>query len=246
VQTARVVVLAAGTIATTAIAMRSMQGFTRTRLFDLPTAAFVLWLPRFFGAARTPGPGFAQLAFRLIGDKEGDICGFTFSTHGLPVAEFIRFAPLGRASARRFFRGFFASTIVANCFFPGALSAIDVELKGDGTLQIAGGVRDELAGIMARTERRLRAAFRSLGAVLVPRTFTPGVIGGAAHYAGTMPMRRDPRPGETDANGEVAGLAGVFVADGAALPELPAKSHTLTIMACADRLGNWLARRLAA
>ncbi|WP_354191740.1 GMC oxidoreductase [Bosea sp. OAE506] len=52
----------------------------------------------------------------------------------------------------------------------------------------------------------------------------------------------NPRDGETTPYGELAGLAGVFVADAAAFPELSAKPHTLTMMAIADRLGRHLAQ----
>ncbi len=54
-------------------------------------------------------------------------------------------------------------------------------------------------------------------------------------------MREKPVLGETSSSGEVKGLEGVYIVDGACLPSLPAKSHTLTIMANADRIGRRLA-----
>jgi choline dehydrogenase-like flavoprotein len=42
----------------------------------------------------------------------------------------------------------------------------------------------------------------------------------------------------------VNGAPGLFVVDGAALPALPARHCTLTIMANADRIGRALAARL--
>jgi choline dehydrogenase-like flavoprotein len=56
-------------------------------------------------------------------------------------------------------------------------------------------------------------------------------------------MKACPEPGQTDAFGEVAGMPGVFAVDGASLPSLPAKSHTLTIMANADRIASHVATR---
>jgi choline dehydrogenase-like flavoprotein len=91
----------------------------------------------------------------------------------------------------------------------------------------------------------LRAAFRRAGAILLPGTFKPGQTGGVAHYAGTIPMRASPTLGETSADAEIHGLSGVHIADAAAFSSLPAKSHTLALMACADRVGRLLARRLA-
>jgi len=69
-----------------------------------------------------------------------------------------------------------------------------------------------------------------------------GQLGSDIHYAGTLPMRKDPRIGETNAVGELAGQPGLFVADAATFPELSAKPHTLTMMAMADRLGRHLAQ----
>jgi len=64
------------------------------------------------------------------------------------------------------------------------------------------------------------------------------------HYAGTVPMRADPEGHQATHEGEVRGLPGVFVVDGSALPSLPAKAHTLTIMANADRIAGIIDRRL--
>lgn len=54
-------------------------------------------------------------------------------------------------------------------------------------------------------------------------------------------MRERPSIGETSTQGEVKGLNGVYVVDGACLPTLSEKPHTLTIMANADRIGGLLA-----
>jgi choline dehydrogenase-like flavoprotein len=73
---------------------------------------------------------------------------------------------------------------------------------------------------------------------MLPRSFSRGVTGADVHYAGTLPMHVAPGPGETSVNGEVAGMPGVFVVDGAALPTLPTKSHTLALMANAHRIAT--------
>lgn len=243
---ARRVVMAAGTLATTAIVMRSLPGFTRTRFLDLPMAAFVLWLPSFLGAVRVPAPGVAQLAFSLDGGSAGSLCGFTFSTHGLPVAEFVRHAPLGRHNAVRLFRALLSSTIVANCFFPAELSDNRMELAADGSVRLICGAKDAWQAEIDSARRRLRAAFRRSGAILLPTTFKPGQAGGVAHYAGAIPMREQPTIGEATPEAEVQGLSGVYLADASSFPSLPAKSHTLALMACADRVGRRLAQRLGA
>jgi choline dehydrogenase-like flavoprotein len=240
----RSIVMAAGTLATTSIVMRSLPGFTETRLLALPMAAFVLWLPAFLGTARTPASGLAQLAFALDAPS-GTICGFTFSTHALPVAEFVHHAPLARRHSLRLFRALLSSMIVANCFFPGRLSENRMRLAPDGSVHVIGGTMSSLAREIAWVRSRLRAAFLRAGAVLLPTTFKPGQNGADAHYAGSIPMSRRPGIGESTAEAEVQGLPGVYVADASAFPSLPAKSHTLALMACADRVGRMLSRRLS-
>lgn len=59
-------------------------------------------------------------------------------------------------------------------------------------------------------------------------------------------MHANPVVGQTDRYGELAGVSGIHVVDGASLSALPAKSHTLTIMANADRIAKHLAIRLMA
>ena len=193
---------------------------------------------------RAQGSGLAQLAFRLDGAEGGAICGFTFSTHALPVAEFVRQTPLARRHSLQICRTLLSSTIVANCFFPASLSDNRVRLEANGSIRVVGGSKAALPGVIRWTESRLRASFLRTSALLLPATFTPGRPGGDAHYAGSVPMRESPGIGESNPDAEVHGLPGVYIADAAAFPSLPAKSHTLAVMACADRLGRTLSRRL--
>jgi choline dehydrogenase-like flavoprotein len=244
IRRARTVVLAAGTLATTRIAMRSLPDHRHAPLLGSPSAAFALWLPKFLGDARVEGPGFAQLGFALDGDDASAICGFVFSTHALPVAEFVRHAPLARRNAISLFSTLLSSTVVANCFFPGALSRNSVTLEADGRLRVTGGSAAGFEEAANAARKRLRACFLRLHAFMLPGSFRPGEIGAEAHYAGSLPMRRNPKPGETNANGEIAGLPGIFVADASAFSSLPSKSHTFAMMACADRLGRGLVARL--
>jgi choline dehydrogenase-like flavoprotein len=59
----------------------------------------------------------------------------------------------------------------------------------------------------------------------------------SSHYAGTVPQSDDDRiPLTTDARGKVRRMQRTWVADAAVFPCLPAKPHTLTIMANARRI----------
>lgn len=237
---ARRVVLAAGAIGSARLALGLHGGPARVPLLSSPTAAFALLLPALLGRPPRQGSELGQHLFAL-GEGEAMACGVLFPTTGLPLAEFVARAPLSRALGIRAMRWLLPATVVGNAFFHSRYSAHSMAMDAQGRVVIQGGFAPDFAGHLAATARRLRPAFRRLGGIALPGSFAPGAPGSDLHYAGTLPMRAAPGPLECDAQGALAGAPGIFVADGAALPGLPGKSHTLTIMAWADRLGRHLA-----
>lgn len=242
--TAKRVVLAAGTLASTRLALLALKLHTPIRLQSCPIAAFLLWLPRMLGVPRTNSFGLGQLSFALELTDDISAFGSTFSTVGIPMVEFVRYLPLRKRYGIDLLRHLLSSCLVGNMFLPGHLSTTKAALNSDGELIINGGYSERVPGLMADAARRLRKSYWRLGAFLLPMSFTIGRPGGDIHYSGTLPMRLKPVLGETNAQGELAGLAGVHVVDGACLPMLSEKSHTLTIMANADRIGRVLAMQM--
>lgn len=242
--TAKKIILAAGTLATTRLALAAINFDKPVTLQSCPTAAFVLWLPAMLGNRRVPAFGLGQLSFAL--SKHDCDLGFgsLFNTTGIPVAEFARYMPLGKRYGIDVLRAILSSCAVGNLFLAGRLSASTLFLGADGALRVEGHYRAEVAKLMDFSERRLRKVFWKLGAVLLPKSFTVGKPGGDIHYACSLPMRMNPVLGETNALGGLAGMDHVHVVDGACLSSLPEKSHTLTIMANADRIGRKLAMEL--
>jgi choline dehydrogenase-like flavoprotein len=239
------VVLAAGTLATTALVLRALRQPRRVRLLSGPTAAFLLWQPALLGQARADGFGLGQLSFTVDLPEGGRAFGSTFATTGLPLAEFARHLPLARRGGMQLLRHLLSSCLVGNVFLPGHLSQAEARLDDDGELVVSGGHAEAVAPLLAHTRSVLARSWRRMGAWLLPGSFTAGRPGSDIHYAGTLPMARDPAPGQTSADGAVQGLPGLYVVDGACLPALPEKSHTLTLMANADRIGRKLARSRA-
>lgn len=242
--TAKKVVLAAGTLASTRLALLALKLDTPVRLQSCPTAAFLLWLPRMLGVPRASSFGLGQLSFTLKLTDEISAFGSTFSTAGIPVAEFVRHLPLGKRYGVDLLRHLLSSCLVGNMFLPGHLSTTKASLNIDGELIINGGYCERVPGLMSEAAIRLRKSYWRLGALLLPMSFTIGRPGGDIHYSSTLPMRLKPGRGETNPEGELAGLAGIHVVDGACLPTLSEKSHTLTMMANADRIGRALAMKM--
>lgn len=242
--TASRVVLAAGTLATTRIVLNTLNHRQAVPLLSCPTAAFLLWLPRQLGAPRMPGFGLGQLSFTMALDDGITAFGSTFATTGIPISEFVRHVPLKRRYGIDLLRGLLSSCVVGNIFLPGHLTAAKASLHDDGSLNVSGAYEAAVKPLMAEANRKIRKACWYLGAMLLPGSFTIGRPGGDIHYAGTLPMQRSPELRQTSQLGEVAGLEGVYVVDGACLPVLPEKSHTLTIMANADRIGQALGKKI--
>lgn len=231
------VILAAGTLASTKLAAKALAITSPIAFLSSPTAAFLLWLPRLFGRPVTSGFGLGQLSFTLA-DKDISAFGSTFATSGIPLSEFASHLPLRRANSLAILNVLLSSCAVGNVFLPGHLTSAKMQLDANGELRVWGAFNEKVPEIMQEISSALRKHFLSLGGLILPGSFTLGRPGGDIHYAGSFPMRTLPSLGETSALGEVAGLANVFMVDGAVLPVLPEKSHTLTIMANADRIGR--------
>lgn len=235
------VLLAAGTLATTRLALSALAELPRSvRLLSNPMAAFLLWIPEKLGAPRERSIGLAQLSFRLVENTAGQGFGNLFSTLGIPVNEFLKYLPVTRRAGLPLLHGLLSSCVVGNLFLPGDLSAHTVILDADGFLCIKGGSIPQLDKVLCEAHLALKLAFRRMGSWMLPGSFVVGPSGADLHYVGTLPISANPSAYQCRLSGEMAGLPGVFVIDGAALPVLPSKPHTLTIMANADRIARFL------
>ena len=195
--TARRVVLAAGTLASTRLALAALRLTAPRPLLSCPTAAFLLWQPGLLGQPRTDGFGLGQLSFAL--SLRDGITGFgsTFAATGIPVAELLRRVPLRQRYAIDLLEKLLSSCLLGNVFLPGQLSTSTAVLDHRGDLLVKGGYSDETAPLMKSAAGLLRRSFGKIGALVVPMSFTAGPPGGDIHYAGTLPMDPDPGAAET-------------------------------------------------
>lgn len=239
---ARCVLLGAGTLASTRLALAALEAPPPSvRLLSNPMAAFLLLCPGALGRVRGRSFGLAQLSFLLQGAYDGEPAfGNLFSTAGLPISEFLPHLPITRRAGLPLLRALLPAAIVGNVFLPGSLSAHTAALDRDNNLHIAAGADPMLGRVLQEVRSRLQTDLRRLGGWMLPGSFVAGAPGADLHYAGTLPMRERPLAHECHATGEIAGLPGVYAIDGASLALLPAKPHTLTIMANADRIASGL------
>lgn len=241
--TAKKVLVAAGTLATTKIIFSSLKFTDRVNILSCPTAAFMVWLPRFFAKPFQNSFGLGQLSFSLSLNAEVSGFGSTFSPVGIPVTEFARYLPAGRRFSVDILSSLLSSCIVGNLFLPGKFSNGSV-VWSNQNLIVNGGDYSKSIDYLNESKIKLQKMYRYLGGFILPRSFNYGPHGSDVHYCGTLPMKKNPGIGQTNQYGEVIGMRGVSVIDGASLPFLSEKSHTLTIMANADRIGRNVAKEL--
>ena len=111
-------------------------------------------------------------------------------------------------------------------------------------LEIAYRQSGEEERMQVEDERAVVRCFRRLGCLPL-KTIRPG-HGASLHYAGTFPML----PGSDDSltcdgDGRLRATRAVYLADGSVFPWIPPKGLTFNLMAHADRVGKRLAKRLA-
>jgi len=242
--TTKRLVLAAGTLATTRLAMQALNIRHSLSMQACPTAAFMLWRPASLGKPHQNSFGLGQLSYTVKLSDQVRVFGSLFSTSGIPTSEFARFIPLKKPVGLAVLRSLLSSCMIGNLFLPGKFSKAHLTLSADDSLHVTGTYLTEVPILMNQAQKKLQATFRKLGAIILPSSFTLGRPGADIHYASSLPMRHTPTLGETYPTGELHGLPHVFVADGASLSSLSEKSHTLTIMANADRIGRGLTVQL--
>ena len=246
------VILAAGTLASTALVFHRLGHLgVPARLLNNPVAAMAFAVPRMFGAA-LPKETFslAQLLYEVPLSDGDRAVGALYSADGLPLDVFAGRLPFTRPAALRFGRLLAPALVLTTCYLPSRYSHNTITITA-GNDKPAIDIRGETTGLardaLLLAKRRLTAGMRRLGALSLPGGFAIAVPGTDAHCAGTIPMLHDGNSHvgpACNSECEVRGVTGLFVVDGAALPSLPARHCTLTIMANADRVGRRLAARI--
>ena len=244
---APIIVLAAGTIATTSLVARKIGYLGRPiRLLSNPAAAIAFIVPKLIGSA-LPDQGFSlgQLTYEMP-TSTSSCFGVIYGADTLPLDIFASRIPLSRPTALRLSRALAPSLLLATCYVPGKFSENRLyvsELGETPNVLIEGKQTASAEREMISAGRSLSSKLRRRGAFALPRSLTISAPGTDGHYAGTLPMGGK---GDlaTSSYGELNASKGIYIADGASLSSLPAKHCTLTIMANADRIGRHLISKI--
>ena len=247
---ARRVLLAAGTIASTSLAVRrlGLQN-RRIKLLSNPVGGSALLVPSLIGR-ELPERSFAlgQLSFRLaLGTAQGvaaDMFGVLYGADALPLGPIADRLPFTRATSLRLARALAPALVLASGYLPGHFSDNQMAVEGgaeSGRVVIDGTRTPEADALLRQGFTQLSRFARRRGAWMLPGATTLLPPGADAHLAGTFPMGGAGDLATSDF-GEVRACEGLYIVDGASLPSLSAVHPTLTIMANADRIGRHVAR----
>jgi choline dehydrogenase-like flavoprotein len=246
---APIVILAAGTLATTSLALRRI-GLTGVpvRLENNPVGGMAFVVPHLVGRALPSGGfGLGQLFYTLDVGPGVEAAGVFYGADTLPLAPVADRLPFTRPYALRAARALAPALVLATTYLPGRFSNNQITVEDDGAagrIRITGAQSAEADRLLARSFAELARLARRCGMRAIPGSRQRLIPGADAHPTGTLPMGGT-GPARTDGRGELDGAPGVYVADGAALPLLSGRHPTMTIMANADRIGRALADQFA-
>ena len=244
------VILACGAFGSARLVLDALEWHGSISFQSSPMATFGLLLPRWRWAALEDERATSQTQLNFRVDDAGlagrYAFGYLFQSDGLPAGDLIRTMPFSWPQSRKLARLMQPAVFIGACWLNGGYSRHELGIRAsDGTVQLRGGHSPATAQDVGRVMRRLGSAMLRYGVFLIPGSVQLAPPGEDLHYGGTVPMRSSPRAHQADATGEVRGLPDVYVVDGAALTSIPAKPHTFTIMANADRIAHILAARLS-
>ncbi len=126
-------------------------------------------------------------------------------------------------------------------YFTGLLTLVNDENTGTAWVDDTGGDRfsvDFNASERERIDRSLSFAREVLEAAGARRVFHTGVL--STHVQGSCRMGSDPKRSVVGAHGECHDVRRLFVGDGSVLPRTLSVNPSLTIMALASRLADYL------
>ena len=116
------------------------------------------------------------------------------------------------------------------------------EAGGPDRLEIRYRPSEEETRAQRADERVVIGFFRRLGCWPL-RTIRPG-HGASLHYAGTFPITGGDAPLTCERDGRLRATRAVYLADGSVFPWIPPKGLTFNLMANANRVGTLLGERL--
>ncbi len=185
-----------------------------------------------------------QLVIRdeVMRDGFEQSCAQLYSYRSLLLFRLLSSVPLASPNALRILAALAPSLVIADIRFPGFPSeknTLSIEQTNHpfGLTSIRMAVPNTERSLRQKCLTRQHRAMRKIGLLPVKTLLLPEAS--TSHYAGTIACNATGVL-RTDSNGKLGDARNIFVADSAVFRALPAKPHTLTLMANANRIGTQL------
>jgi choline dehydrogenase-like flavoprotein len=243
--TCKRLVLAAGTINSAKIVLNSKKDFkTRLPLIDNPLIQVPLIFPTFIGS-KLETDAFGLTNLNIIFDFKkhnlrlhGSIVELTSPARAVFYEKF----PLSSKDNLLLMKLISSSFLVLLLYFPSSKENSGcITLKPDGKLEAYSPPYKVNKSIIKKIIR----SFISMGILTNHRLIRYSSPGYAVHYAGTMPMVKNPAQDyQCNKWGEVHKERGVYVVDGSLFSYLPAKNISFTLMANSMRIADNISKKI--
>ena len=235
--------LAAGVINTAKIVLQSYGDFaTRLPLLENPAIQIPFVLPGAIGRALdTTAFGLVQLNLVWESDTYEAVCQGSLMEITSPLrAEFFASLPYAARGNLALVRHLLPAMLVMQVYRPDTGERPSwLSLQANGRLRIDG----QRTTFDLKKARPLVRFMRALGAWTAPSLVVQVPTGHAIHYAGSLPMTRNPGPYQCSVDGRLHPTRRVYVADSATFSKLPAKNMSFGMMANAMRVAACAVRR---
>lgn len=238
------VFLASGTVATTAILLRSIDAYD-SEITMLDSQYFLQPSATLSGTPSVTRENLHTLAQAFIELMDKDVSPFTvhfqvYTYNELYAQAIVATAgPLHPAipkdlllSRLLLLQGYLHSdeSSTMTC-------VLEKSSPGD-TLKIRVNPNPSTAAVMRKARKKLFSASRVSGLVPLLPLLRPGQPGRGFHSGGTFPMQNRPSGFASDSLGRPCGLRRIHAVDSTVFPSIPATTITLTAMANAHRIGT--------
>lgn len=234
----RHLLLGCGTVQTARLVLQHYNECGRMLPFiDHPPALLPIFMPSMLGSELPERSYPIQLVGTLPSSGRRDMISFYYPG-GMLWSDLVPDVPLPMNATIRIMRALLGGMLVAQIWQTSRPSlGNSLRLDGAGSVMISYSERSSCTAIP-----ELLRALRSLGAYSVARLASLSPPGWGFHYAGCLPMRHAPRAYETHVDGRLWDSKRVRVIDGCVMPSLPAKNHSLTLMANSARIADEVMR----
>ncbi len=123
----------------------------------------------------------------------------------------------------------FKRIFVVNVYFDSGLSSSEILFKKNNAY-ITTKFKSELTDAFKNALSVIKNKFAKKGLFIIPFSKKILAPGQDIHYAGTIPMKKNPKNNECDFNGKLYGSNKIFITDASSMPFLGPKGHTFNSM----------------